>query len=74
VVAAAFLTSAATSIIAGGAGATAAEASRTDQSRDGLGPNAYLIDSLLRTSGSGTEDDRAPVRGEIGLIFANGLR
>jgi hypothetical protein len=74
VLAAAFLTSAATLMIGGTAGATAAEASRTDQARDGLGRNAYLIDSLLRTSTAGTQDDRAPARGEIGLIFANGLR
>jgi hypothetical protein len=76
VMTAAFLTSAATSMIGGAAraSATAVEASGQAQSRDGVGPNAYVVDTLLRTSASRSERDNASVRGEIGLIFANGIR
>ena len=75
VITAAFLTSAATSMIGGVAGATAADASAPTQSRDGNGPNGYyFIDTLLRTNASGSDKDNASTRGEVGLIFANGLR
>ena len=76
VITAAFLTSAATSMVGGAAraGMTAADRPESAQSRDGLGPNGYLIDRLLRTSVPGSDKDNASVRGEIGLIFANGLR
>jgi hypothetical protein len=71
---AAFLTSAATSIVGGAARAGAiAEASGPAQSREGLGPNGYLVDSLLRTNGS-PDKDNAFVRGEVGLILANSVR
>jgi hypothetical protein len=74
VITAGFLTSAATSMIGGAAaGAVAADASGSAQSRDGLGPNGYLVDTVLRTSASGNQDN-ASVRGEIGLILANSLR
>src|ERR1700730_13849000 len=72
VITAAFLTSAATSMIGGVAGATAADASASTQSRDGNGPNGYFIDTLLRTNASGS--DNASTRGEVGFIFAHGLR
>jgi hypothetical protein len=75
VITAAFLTSAATAMLGGAAaGAVAASASGSAQSRDGFGPNGYWVDTLLRTSANGSEKDNAAVRGEIGLIFANGLR
>jgi hypothetical protein len=76
VITAAFLTSAATSMMGGAAraSATAVEASGQAQSRDGVGPNAYVVDTLLRPSASRSERDNASVRGEIGLIFANGIR
>ena len=76
VITAAFLTSAATSMVGGAAraGMTAADRPESAQSRDGLGPNGYLVDRLLRTSVPGSDKDNASVRGEIGLIFANGLR
>src|ERR1035437_2186504 len=76
VITAACLTSAATSMVGGAAraGMTAADRPESTQSRDGLGPNGYLIDWLLRTSVPGSDKDNASVRGEIGLIFANGLR
>jgi hypothetical protein len=75
VMTAAFLTSAATSLIGGVARAgTAADRPDSAQSRDGLGPNGYLADRLLRTTAPRSDEDTASVRGEIGLIFANGLR
>jgi hypothetical protein len=76
VIMAAFLTSAATSMIGGAAraSATAAEASSPGQSRDSLGPSGYLVDTLLRTSASSSDQNNASLRGEIGLIFANALR
>ena len=76
VITAAFLTSAATSMVGGAARAsmTAADRPESAQSREGLGPNGYLVDRLLRTTAPGSDKDNASVRGEIGLIFANGLR
>jgi hypothetical protein len=73
VITAAFLTSAATSMMAGAVrtGATAAEASSRTQSLD---PNGYLVDTLLRTNASSSDQDQASARSEIGLIFANDLR
>ncbi len=75
VITAAFLTSAATSMIGGAAraSATAADASGSAQSRGSLGPNGYFVDALLRTSAPSSDQDNASVRGEIELIFANGL-
>ena len=72
VITAAFLTSAAASMIGGAerAGAAAANASGPAPSR----PNGYLVDTLLRTSPSRSDQANGAVRGEIGLIFANGLR
>jgi hypothetical protein len=76
VITAAFLTSAATSMVGGAAraGMTAADRPDSAQSRDGLGPNGYLVDRLLRTTAPSLDKDNALARGEIGLIFANGLR
>jgi len=76
VITAAFLTSAATSAIGGAAraGAIAAETSGPAQSRESVGPNAYLVDTLLRSTATGSEKDNTLVRGEIGLILANGIR
>jgi hypothetical protein len=72
VITAAFLTSAATSMIGGAerAGVAAPNASGPTQSR----PNGYLVDTLLRTSPSRSDQENGAVRGEIALIFANGLR
>lgn len=72
VITAAFLTSAAASMIGGAerAGAAAANASGPAPSR----PNGYLVDTLLRTSPSRSDQANGAVRGEIGLIVANGLR
>jgi hypothetical protein len=75
VMTAAFLTSAATAMIGGiAAGAVVANTSASAQSRDALDGNGYLMDTLLRSKAAGPEKDNAAVRGEIGLIFANGLR
>ena len=76
VITAAFLTSAATSMVGGAARAsmTAVDRPESAQSSGGLGPNGYLVDRLLRTSAPGSDKDNASVRGEIGLILANGLR
>src|ERR1019366_3002232 len=71
VMTAAFLTSAAASMIGGvaHAGAAAAEGS----SRDG-GPNGYLVDTMLRATPSATDQVNPAVRGEVAMIFANDLR
>lgn len=77
VITAAFLTSAATSMAGGAAraGMTAADRPESAQSsRDGFGPHGYVVDRLLRATAPGSDKDNALVRGEIGLIFANGLR
>jgi hypothetical protein len=76
VITAAFLTSAATSMVGGAAraGMNAPDRPESAQSRDGLASNAYVVDRLLRTTAPGSERDNASVRGEIGLIFANGLQ
>jgi hypothetical protein len=76
VITAAFLASAASSVIGGAerASATAAETSGTAQSGGGLGQSGYFVDMLLRTSVTGSTQENATVRREIGLILANGLR
>jgi hypothetical protein len=75
VITAAFLTSAASTLVGGAARASAAGASASGagQGRASLGPNGYFVDTLLRTSASTSGQDDASVRGEIGLIFARGL-
>lgn len=76
VITAAFLTSAATAMIGGAArvSATAADSAGSARSRDGLSPNGYLVDRLLRTSTPSSDQDHAAVRNEVGLVLANGLR
>jgi hypothetical protein len=76
VITAAFLTSAATSLVGGTArgGATSADASGSAQSRDGVSPNGYLVDVLLRPNAARSDPDTATVRGEIGLVIAHALR
>jgi hypothetical protein len=75
VITAAFLTSAATAMVGGAAaGAVTGNAAGPAQSRDGVGANGYLVDTLLRTSAPGADRDNASLRGEVGLILANGLR
>jgi hypothetical protein len=76
VITAAFLTSAAASMVGSAArvGATPADASEAARARDGLGPNGYVIDLLLRPSASRSDQDNASIRGEIGLVLAHALR
>jgi hypothetical protein len=76
VVTAAFLTSAAASMIGGAArtGATVAEVSGSTQSSGGAGQSGYFVNALLRTSAPSSAQDNASVRDEIGPILANGLR
>ena len=76
VITAAFLTSAAASVIggAGHAGASAASASGGAQLSDSLSPNAYLVDTLLRTTPYSADRDTASARAEVGVIVANDVR
>src|ERR1700728_1242638 len=75
VITAAFLASAVASVGRNArANSAAAEGSTAAASRSTLGPNEYLVDSLLRTTPPRTGQDDAALRTEIGLIFLNGLR
>jgi hypothetical protein len=76
VITAVFLTSAAASLV-GGTGResiSTADGPESAQLRDGPGPNSYFVDSLLRTTAPSPDKDRPSLRGELELIFANGLR
>jgi hypothetical protein len=78
VITAAFLTSAAASMLGGAAkaGAAAAEMSGSTHSQDALGQNGYFVDTLLRSSSAATApaQDNSAARGETGVILANALR
>jgi hypothetical protein len=75
VVTAAFLASAVASVGRNArGGATTVESSGATASRSTFSPNAYLVDSLLRTSPPRTSPDDAAIRSEVGLILVNGLR
>jgi hypothetical protein len=67
VITAAFLASAATSMVGGVAqmGATAVSA---------VDPNAYFVDALFRSDSPSSDRNDASVRAEVGSIVANGLR
>lgn len=83
VLTAAFLTSAATSLVGGAAkaGATAAGATAgagiaagaTQAKGSGVDLNSYFVDGLFRSDRSRDEDDSS-VRDEVGRIFATGLQ
>src|SRR5271165_6146551 len=76
VITAAFLTSAATSMIGGGVArtsATTAEVSGSAPPRGNFGSNGYFVDMLLRSSAQSSEQNNTSVRAEVGLIFANAL-
>jgi hypothetical protein len=70
VVTAAFLTSAASSMIGGVARASAPEVGQ-NQSRSNSRSNGYFVYSLLRTTGPSPSQDDASIRNEIGVILAN---
>jgi hypothetical protein len=76
VLTAAFLTSAATSMIGGAAraGAAVAETPGHAQSHESLASNSYFVDTLLRSTTPSPADNNPSLRGETELIFANGLR
>jgi hypothetical protein len=75
VIMAAFLTSAAASVIGGArTGATAAGASETSQSGSGVSQSGYFADMLLRSTAPSSGQDTTAVRGETEAILANGLR
>jgi hypothetical protein len=76
VMTAAFLTSAAASLVGGASRGrlTPPNPSESAASRNVPDPEGYLVDRLLRTIGPSADKDNAPVRDEIERIFANGLR
>jgi hypothetical protein len=69
VIAAAFLASAATSMVGGAASAMSNQA----ESRN-LDPNSYFVDTLFRSDHPVADRNDAPVKAEVGLIFANALK
>jgi hypothetical protein len=71
VITAAFLASAATSMVAGATGGGMAAATPSDGRID---PNRYFVDSLFRTDRPSTDRNDSSVRTEAGLILANALR
>ncbi len=70
VIAAAFLASAATSMVGG---AASAMGSNQAESRT-LDPNSYFVDTLFRSDHPVEDRNDAPVKAEVGLIFANALK
>src|SRR5271156_2524811 len=74
VIAAAFLASAATSLMGGAErrGANTTEASGPSQSS--AGPNGHFVDMLLRSNAPTAARDDSSIRAEVVLILANGLR
>jgi hypothetical protein len=76
VITAAFLTSAATSMIGASARANAMTSGTATAapSRDSLSAGGYVVDTLLRTSAPVADAERGAMRNEVSLIFANGLR
>lgn len=75
VITAAFLASAATSMVGGAARlGTATVAPASTQSAAVGGPNAYFVDSLLRSTRVMSEQGDLPLRGEVAVIFANAIR
>jgi hypothetical protein len=76
VVTAAFLTSAAASMIGGTARAsmTASDAAGVAQPNDSVSSNGYFADTLLRANTPSSGQDNTSARGEIALILAHDLR
>ena len=73
VITAAFLTSAAASFLGGASHSGGASASAA-HSRESVGPDAYFVDSLLRSTATGSAQQNASLRGEVELIFAHGMK
>jgi hypothetical protein len=68
VITTAFLATAATAMIGGAA------RGNSSQSSPARGPEAYYVDSLLRTTSASVEQSNNVLSGEVGLIFAKALR
>lgn len=76
VVTAAFLTSAAASLVGRAAhtGMNAAEVSGSVPAGASLGQNGYFVDMLLRANANSAAPSNTSLRGEIGLILLHSLR
>jgi hypothetical protein len=76
VITAAFLASAATSMVGGAASAPARGATTTAVQLEGqeFDPNGYFVDMLFRSDSVKPESNATSVRGEGGRILANALR
>jgi hypothetical protein len=77
VITAAFLASAATSMVGGGAqlGAiTSGKATSAQSDGQASDPNEYFVDTLFRSDRPASETTDASIRAEAGSIFANALR
>jgi hypothetical protein len=72
VITAAFLTSAAASVV-GGSSRSNAPATGS-QLRETSGPHAYFVDALLRTPEPVASQNISALQTEVAVIFANGLR
>jgi hypothetical protein len=77
VITASFLASAAASMMGGSANAgtisRASESAMATAAQE-RSPNAYFVDSLVRSKPVSSDRDEAPLRAETGIIFANALR
>lgn len=71
VITAAFLTSAAASMV--GRGTTRETGVESSQARQSLNQDGYFVDTLLRTTSAGTMQDSSSLRAELGLIFAKDI-
>jgi hypothetical protein len=76
VITAAFLTSAATAVMGGVARASSlgTDPSSSAESSDTFRPDAYWVETVLRTTPSGVERDTPSARREVVLIMLNALR
>ena len=74
VITAAFLTSAAASMMGSTSGGGLKGASGAQAESHSIGPNAYFVDSLLRSADTKTDSDSGFVRSEVEVILANDLR
>jgi hypothetical protein len=74
VITAAFLASAATSMVASTASSPVGVTAGVQRQGQELDPNAYFVDMLFRSGGAKPDSNDALVRGEGGRILANALR
>ena len=72
VITAAFLASAAASVV-GGSSRSSAPATAS-QLREASGPHAYFVDTLLRTPEPAASQNVSALQTEVAVIFSNGLR